>query len=154
MRPDLAYTPCATFLREQTGNIITYAQFEAGNVLTKTLNDAEIGDDDSIMSPLLIEENIIAMDYDDKSDYDLISTEMLEEICDRSQSLPNVNQKEACYKIRDRIRQRQLERKGALKDTQYMDKGLHKVFNTVVKEILKEFLPLRESGSDFSHFIP
>ena len=43
----------------------------------------------------------------DDSDHDLISTEMLEDICDRSQTHPNVNKKEARYKIRDRIRQRQ-----------------------------------------------
>ena len=35
-----------------------------------------------------------------------------------------------------------------------MCKGLHKVFKTVVKEILQEFPPLIESGSEVSHFIP
>ena len=53
MRTDVTYTPYATSLREQNGNIITFSQFEEGNVLTKTCNDAESGDDDSIMSPLL-----------------------------------------------------------------------------------------------------
>ena len=32
-----------------------------------------------------------AMDSGDESDHDLISTEMLEKICDGSQSHPNVN---------------------------------------------------------------
>ena len=45
----------------------------------------------------------------DESDHDLISTEMLEDTRDRSQTHPNVNRREARYKIRDRIRQRQLE---------------------------------------------
>ena len=60
---------------------------------------------------------------------------MLEDIRDRSQTYLNVNKREACYKIRDRIRQRQLEWKGALKATQIMGKGLHKVFKTFVKDI-------------------
>ena len=58
-----------------------------------------------------------AMDSGDESDHDLISTEMLEDICDGSQTHPNVNIREARYKIRDRIRQRQLEWKGELKST-------------------------------------
>ena len=40
----------------------------------------------------------------DESDDDPMSTEMLEWIRDGSQSHPNVNNKEACYKIRDRIK--------------------------------------------------
>ena len=50
------YTPCATFSREKTGDIITFAQFEEGNILTKTCNDAESVDEsdyDSVISPLL-----------------------------------------------------------------------------------------------------
>ena len=94
------------------------------------------------------------INYGDESDHDLISMKMLEDICDRSQTHPNVNRREARYKIRDRIRQRQLEWKGALKSTRSMGKGLHKVFSTVVKEILQELTPLVESDSEFSHFIP
>ena len=33
-------------------------------------------------------------------------------------------------------------------------KGLHKVFSTVVKQILQELTPLGESGSEVSHFAP
>ena len=69
----------------------------------------------------------------EKSDHDLISLETLEEICDGSQTHPTVNKREARYKIRDRIKQRQSEWKGALKVTQNMGTGLHNVFNTVVK---------------------
>ena len=43
-------------------------------------------------------------DSDDESDDDPISTEMLEEICDGSQSHLNVNSREARYKIRCRIK--------------------------------------------------
>ena len=42
----------------------------------------------------------------DDSDHDLISTEMLEDIFDRSQNHPNVNRRESRYKIRDFISQR------------------------------------------------
>ena len=83
----------------------------------------------------------------DDSDHDLISTEMLEDICDGSQTHRNVNRREAHYKIRDRIKQRQSECKGALKATRNMGKGLHKVFSTIVKEIWQELATLGESGS-------
>ena len=36
MRPDVSSTPYATSSREQTGNIITFAQFEEGNLLSET----------------------------------------------------------------------------------------------------------------------
>ena len=45
------------------------------------------------MPLLLSEEEMDAMNYGDESDYNIISTEMLENIRDRSQSLPNVNQR-------------------------------------------------------------
>ena len=62
------------------------------------------------------------INYSDKSDYDLISTEMLEDIRDGSQTHLSVNRREARYKIRDCIRQRQSEQKGALRATQSMGK--------------------------------
>ena len=40
----------------------------------------------------------------DESDHDIISRYMLEDICDGSQTHPNVNKREACFKIRDCIR--------------------------------------------------
>ena len=40
MLPAVMYTPCATSLRGETGGIITFAQFEEGNILTKTPNNA------------------------------------------------------------------------------------------------------------------
>ena len=44
----------------------------------------------------------------DESDHDLISTDILEDIYDGNQTHLNVNRREARYKIRDRISQRQL----------------------------------------------
>ena len=54
---------------EQTGDIITFAQFEEGNILTKTSNNSESSDesdDKSIMTPLLSEEEMDAMDFCDE----------------------------------------------------------------------------------------
>ena len=63
MRPDVIYTPCATSSREQTGDIITFTKFEEGDILTKTHNDSESGNDVSIMPPLLSKEDMDAMYY-------------------------------------------------------------------------------------------
>ena len=56
MRPSVTYTPCATSSRRKTGDIILFAQFEEGDTLTRTCNNAESSDksnDDSTM-PLLL----------------------------------------------------------------------------------------------------
>ena len=47
------------------------------------------------------------LDSNEKSDHDLISTKMLEDIRDGSQTRPKVIKWEAHYKIRDHIRQKQ-----------------------------------------------
>ena len=52
------------------------------------------------------------MDSGNESDHDHIYTEMLEDIHDGSQSHPNINRREANYKIRDHIKQIQLEWEG------------------------------------------
>ena len=95
-----------------------------------------------------------AMNFSDNSDHDLISTERLEDIRGKIQTHPNVNIREDHYKIRDCIRQRQSEYKGALKALRSMGKGLHKVFSTIVKDISQDLTPLGEYGSEFPHFIP
>ena len=98
---------------------------------------------------MMSEQDMENINSGDESDHDLISTEMLEYICDISQYHPNVNRRESRYKIRDRIRQRQSECKRAIKATRSMGKGLHKVFSTVEKEISKELTALGESGQNF-----
>ena len=103
---------------------------------------------------MMSEEDMENINSGDELDHDLISTKMLEDIRDRSQTHPNVNKRGARYKIRDRIRQRQSEWKEALKAMQSMGKGLHKVFSTSIKEISQELATLGESGSEVSHFIP
>ena len=65
MRLDVTYTPCATYLGEQNGNAIMFAQFEEWNILTKTCNDEESGEEfnnNSIMPRLLSKKEMDAMD--------------------------------------------------------------------------------------------
>ena len=45
MRPAVTYTTYATSSKEKTGDIIMLAQFEEGDILTETRNDAESGDE-------------------------------------------------------------------------------------------------------------
>ena len=153
MRPAVTYPLYATSSKEQTGYVITFAQFEEGNIQTETLNDAESGDKYDNESIMMSEQDMENLDSSDESDNDHISTEMLEGIHEGNQTYPNVNRREARYKIRDCVRQSQSELKGALKSMQSMGKGLHKLFCTVVKDILHEITPLGESSSEFSHFI-
>ena len=47
------------------------------------------------------------LDSDENSDHDLISTHVLEDICDGSQTYPNVHKSEAHYKICDRVIQKE-----------------------------------------------
>ena len=61
------------------------------------------------------EQDMENLNSGDESDHDIISKEMLQDICDRSHTHPNVDKREARSKIRDCIMQRQLEWKGALK---------------------------------------
>ena len=82
---------------------------------------------------MMSEQDMDAMNSGDESDHGLISTEILEEICDGSKTHPNVNRIEYRYKIFDCIRQRQSECKISLQYTRSMGKGLHKVFSTFVK---------------------
>ena len=103
---------------------------------------------------MMSEQDMENINSGDESDHDLISAEVLEFIRDGSQTHLNVNRREARYKIRDRIRQKESQWKGALKATRIMGKGLHRVFSTIVKEISQEFAILGESSSKFSHFIP
>ena len=93
MHPAVTYTPYATSLIEQTGNLITFAQFEEWNILNKTLNDAESRDEYDNEYIMMSEQDMDHIDSNEKSDHDLISTEMLEDICDGSQTHSNVNKR-------------------------------------------------------------
>ena len=72
------------------------------------------------------------MSSGDESDDELMSTEMLKNICDGSKSRLGVNRREAHKKICDCIKQIETEWKRALLFMLNMSKGLHKVFKAVV----------------------
>ena len=91
MHPAVTYTLYATSSKEKTGDVITFAQFEEGIILTKTRNDAQSGDESDNESIMMSEKDMDAINSGDDSDHDLISTEMLEDIRDGSQIHPNVN---------------------------------------------------------------
>ena len=45
MRPTVTYTPYATSSKEQTGNVITFAQFEEENLISEPRNNTERDDE-------------------------------------------------------------------------------------------------------------
>ena len=56
MRPAVTYTPYATSLSVQTGDIIMFAQFEEGDLLSEIRDNTESSgkyDDNSTMLPLI-----------------------------------------------------------------------------------------------------
>ena len=90
----------------------------------------------------------------EKFDDDLISTETLHDIRDGNKTHPDIDKREARLAIRDRILKKKSQWKGALRATHKMGKGLHRVFSTIVSDILQELTNFGEIGSEVSHFIP
>ena len=105
MRPAVTYTLYATSSKEQTGNVITFVQFEEGNLLTETRNDTESGDESDSKSLMMDKQDVENIDSNEKFNDDLISTETLHDIRDGNQTHPNIDKREACLKMRDRIKQ-------------------------------------------------
>ena len=70
MRLEVTYTPYDTSLKEQTGNVITFAHFDEGNIWTETCNDAESIDESDNGSIMMSEQNIENIDSSDESDHD------------------------------------------------------------------------------------
>ena len=54
----MTYTLYATSSREQTYNVITFVQFEEGNILTEICNDAESGDESDSKSLMMSEQDM------------------------------------------------------------------------------------------------
>ena len=82
MRPAVTYTLYATSSKEKTDDVITFKQFEEGNILTETSNDAESRDESNNKWIIMSEQDTENLNSGDESDHDLIYTEMLEYICD------------------------------------------------------------------------
>ena len=77
MRPSVTYTSYATSSKEQTGDVITSAQFEEGNILTETRNDTESGDEYDSKSLTMNKQDIENLDEKERYNNDLISLEIL-----------------------------------------------------------------------------
>ena len=154
MRPAVTYTPYVTSSKEQTGDIITFAQFEEGDWLSETRNDTESDDASDSESIMMSERDMENLGKTEKCDEGLITTELLQDIRDRNQTHPEINKREARMAIRDRIKQNNSKWKGALRATHKMGKGLHRVFKAIVSEISQELINFGETGSEVAHFIP
>ena len=154
MCPTVTYTPYATSSKEQTGDVITFAQFEEGNLISETFNDTEIDDKSDSESTMMSKKDMENLDEKEKFDDDLISTKTLHDIRDGNQTHTSIDKREARLAIRDSIKQKKLQWKGALRATHKMGKGLNRVFSTIVSEISHELTNFGESGSEVSHFIP
>ena len=85
------------------------------------------------------------LDETENFDDDLISTETLHDICDGNKTHPSIDKREARMAIRDSIKQKKSQWKGALRATHKMGKGLHRVSSTIVLEILQELTNFGES---------
>ena len=106
MCPAVTYTPYVTSLKEKTVNVIMVAQFEEGNILTEASNGTERVDKYDSESLMMNEQDMEDLDSNEKSDYELISMETLEDIRDGSQTHPTVNKREARYELLDCVRRK------------------------------------------------
>ena len=62
MCPTVTYTLYAMSYKEQTGDVITFAEFEEGDLLTETRNDTESGDESDSESIMMSEEDTENLD--------------------------------------------------------------------------------------------
>ena len=53
MRLAVTYTPYATSSKEQTGDVITFAQFEEGNLISENRNNTESDDESNSESIMM-----------------------------------------------------------------------------------------------------
>ena len=58
MRLEVTYTPYAMSSKEKTGDVITFAHFEEGDILTETRNDTERGDKSDSKSLMMNEQDM------------------------------------------------------------------------------------------------
>ena len=62
MRPAVTYTPYAMSSKEKTGGVITFTQFEEGNLISETRNDTESGDESDSESIIMSEQDMENLD--------------------------------------------------------------------------------------------
>ena len=116
MQLAVLYIPYANSYNEQTRDIITFAQFEEGNLAESKRNKEE---DEPIL------DSIDESSTDDDSDDGSISTNDLKDIWDGSQIHPYIKSVYARLKIRDRMKQTKSERKGGELSEKRIGKVLH-----------------------------
>ena len=93
MRLEVMYTPYATSPKEQTGDVITFTQFEEGDLLTETRNDTESSDKSDSESVMMSEKDMENLDEKEKFDDDHISTETLHDIRDGNHTHPTIDKR-------------------------------------------------------------
>ena len=86
MRPAVTYTPYATSSKEQTGDVITFAQFKDRDLISETRKNTESGDESDSESIMMSEKGMENLDETEKFDDDLISTETLHNIREKNQT--------------------------------------------------------------------
>ena len=106
MHPAVTYTPYASSSKEQTGDLITFVQFEEGNLITVTRNNTESGDESDSESIMMSEKDMENLDETEKFDDGLISTETLHDIRDGNQTHPKIDKREARLEIHDSIKEK------------------------------------------------
>ena len=104
MSLEVTYTPYATSSKEQTGDVITFAQFEEGDLISETHNDTESGDESDSESIMMSKKDMENLDETEEFNDDLISTETLHGIRDGNQTHPKIDKREARLKIRDSVK--------------------------------------------------
>ena len=62
VRSAVTYTRYATSSKEQTGDVITFAQFEEGGLLTETRNNTENGDESDSESLMMTKQDMENLD--------------------------------------------------------------------------------------------
>ena len=74
MRLAVTYNSYVTYSKEKTGNVITFAQFEEGDLFTKTCSDAESCDKSDSESLMMNEQDMENPDSNENPNDDNIST--------------------------------------------------------------------------------
>ena len=105
MRPTVTYTLYATSSKEKIGDVITFAQFEEGNLISEPCNDTESDDESDSESIMMNEKDMENIDGKENFDDKLISTGTLHDIHDVNQTHKTIDKRKARLAIRDRIKQ-------------------------------------------------
>ena len=124
--PAVSYIAHTTSPHEKTGKIVTFSHSEEWSLARKKHN-GEVYE--------LILDSIYESSTDNESDDEYISTNALEYIQDEKYVHPDINTRDARFKMLESIKKAQSECKVAELSDNRMGKDLHKWFKTVVNEL-------------------